>query len=83
MSRGKPPRGKPHPATMPIGRNRGVPLSEIPTRDLERTREWCRRVDTEEGTRRWDALVAAIDEELEGRLGLPLGLDAPQRGPRA
>ncbi len=59
-------------AVMPFGHNQGVPLAKIETRDLERTRDWCREKDDERNTDRFKALIEAIDEELEARRGLPL-----------
>ena len=59
---------------MPFGHNKGQPLSQIPTKDLEKTREWCRDKEDQEGAD-FSRLINQIDDELSERMGLPLGLD--------
>jgi hypothetical protein len=59
---------------MPIGWNKGVKLKDIPTKDLEKTRQWCAEKDDEAGADRWTDLINDIDEVLADRKGYPLGL---------
>jgi hypothetical protein len=58
---------------MPIGFNKGAKLKEISTKDLEGTRRWCREREEEGGD--WKNLIDDIDQVLEDRQGLPLGLE--------
>ena len=58
---------------MPFGYNRGVMLREIATRELQKTRDWCR--EREDEGKNVKSLMDAIDEVLQDRLGLPLGLE--------
>lgn len=57
---------------MPIGHNKGVPLADITDRELRSTRDWCR--EREDEGQDWSKLINAIDEELDDRQGLSLGL---------
>ncbi len=58
---------------MPMGFNKGVKLKEIPDRELRGTRKWCR--EREEEGQDWSSLINAIDQVLEDRQGMSLGLE--------
>lgn len=62
---------------MPFGFSAGVQLKELGTKELQSTRKWCADKDDEAGTNKFKDLIDDIDQVLEDRLGLPLGLDEP------
>jgi hypothetical protein len=67
--------GRPEDRLIPFGYNKGIPLGKVSDKELRSLREWCAEKDDEAGTRRFDDLIAVIDEVVENRQGLPLGLD--------
>jgi hypothetical protein len=59
---------------MPFGFDRGAQLVKLSNRSLESTRGWCRDKEDHEGAD-FSRLIERIDEILEDRKGLPLGLE--------
>lgn len=64
---------------MPFGFSKGIQLKELSTKELQKTRDWCAEKDDEAGTNKFKSLIDDIDQVIESRLGLPLGLDEPRR----
>lgn len=64
MSKGSPARPKSaHEKRMPFGKQKGTPLGEIATEDLESTIAWCREKDAA----KFADLIAACGDVLESR----------------
>lgn len=64
MSKGSPARPKSaHEKRMPFGKQKGTPLGEIASEDLESTIAWCREKDAT----KFADLIAACGEVLESR----------------
>lgn len=61
---------------IPFGHNKGERMADVTDDELRRLRSWCQERN-EEGN--FDDLIADIEQVIEDRQGLPLGIDEKMR----